>query len=231
MNILAGLMRKHLPDLPTKSPLYEDWKANTADLTEPLRAEFEAQLDGKSTIPVSDAPTGRTKRRRNPPGGVRGAFSGRGGGNPPRNHARTMLDPDPDPDPDPCPDPDPEEGGLPPAPAARATPTSLSDPGPPRALAGTDDHPRCHPPCVRVCVSEKQHRLLAARFGGRSSTPRGSSTCSTPPVRARLPDDQPIGERPWEFWDNQFRAAFGTGPSTPALGVTAAAGPRSMGPD
>jgi uncharacterized protein YdaU (DUF1376 family) len=81
-------------------------------------------------------------------------------------------------------------------------------------MAGTlpRDHLNCRQPCIRVCVSQKQHGILRQRFGGRPEDADGSLDAFYADVRARLPDDQPIGDRPWEFWDKQFAARYGTTP-------------------
>lgn len=76
------------------------------------------------------------------------------------------------------------------------------------------DHFLCRQPCERVCLSEKQHAILRARHGGSDA----DLDAFYAEVRARLDPGVPIGEKPWNFWDNQFAARFG---SAPAVGKTA----------
>lgn len=71
------------------------------------------------------------------------------------------------------------------------------------------DHLNCRPPCIRVCVSQKQHGILRERYGGEAGDADQALDAFYATVRARLPD-QPIGDRPWQFWEQQFAAAFGT---------------------
>lgn len=75
-------------------------------------------------------------------------------------------------------------------------------------MAGTlpRDHLNCHQPCVRVCISEKQHVLLLARHGGTDA----DLDAFYADVRRRLAPDVPIGDKPWNFWDAQFAAKFGS---------------------
>lgn len=75
-------------------------------------------------------------------------------------------------------------------------------------MAGTlpRDHLNCHPPCIRVCVSEKQHAILRGRHGGDDA----ALDAFYAEVRDRLSPDVPIGDTPWKFWDAQFAAKFGT---------------------
>lgn len=72
------------------------------------------------------------------------------------------------------------------------------------------DHLNCRPPCIRVCLSQRQHVILRARHGGDETSADQALDAFYREVRAQLPDDQPIGDRPWEFWDKQFAALFGT---------------------
>lgn len=86
------------------------------------------------------------------------------------------------------------------------------------AGAGTfpRDHLYCRQPCVRVCVSEKQHGILRARHGGTDA----DLDAFYADVRAKLDPSVPIGEKPWAFWDAQFLARFG-GIAQQATGKTA----------
>lgn len=71
-------------------------------------------------------------------------------------------------------------------------------------MAGTlpRDHLNCRQPCIRVCISEKQHAILRARHGGTDA----DMDAFYADVRAHL--DGPVGQRPWQFWDDQFAAKF-----------------------
>lgn len=75
-------------------------------------------------------------------------------------------------------------------------------------MAGTlpRDHVNCHPPCVRICISEKQHAILRERHGGTDA----DLDAFYAEVRARL--QGPVAERPWPFWEAQFIARFGGAP-------------------
>lgn len=64
------------------------------------------------------------------------------------------------------------------------------------------DHLNCHPPCIRVCISEKQHAILRERHGGTDANLEAFYA----DVRAHL--DGPVGQKPWQFWDDQFAARF-----------------------
>lgn len=79
-----------------------------------------------------------------------------------------------------------------------------------RPLAGTlsRDHVNCRQPCVRVCLSERQHAVLRSRYGGAVEAADQALDAFYAEVRASLDPDVPIGERPWEFWDRQFAARF-----------------------
>lgn len=92
-------------------------------------------------------------------------------------------------------------------------------------MAGTlhRDHLNCHQPCVRICISEKQHALLLARHGGDES----AMDAFYAEVRSRLDPSVPIGDKPWNFWDAQFSARFGTmAPQNPRTAGTAGAAAR-----
>lgn len=80
------------------------------------------------------------------------------------------------------------------------------------------DHLNCRQPCVRVCLSERQHAILRSRFGGSPEKADQALDAFYAEVRAGLDPDVPIGERPWEFWDRQFAARYG---STPVNAKTA----------
>lgn len=75
----------------------------------------------------------------------------------------------------------------------------------PGAGAGSNprDHLQCRPPCIRVCVSQKQHAILRERHGGTDA----DMDAFYADVRAQL--SGPVGMRPWEFWESQFIARFG----------------------
>lgn len=87
-------------------------------------------------------------------------------------------------------------------------------------MAGTlpRDHLQCRPPCERMCLSEKQHAILRGRYGGEEAAADAALDAFYREVRLGLDPGVPIGDRPWEFWDKQFAAKFGT---TTALGRTA----------
>jgi hypothetical protein len=80
-------------------------------------------------------------------------------------------------------------------------------------MAGTlpRDHLNCRQPCVRICLSEKQHAILKARHGGDDA----ALDAFYADVRAKLSPDVPIGDTPWKFWDAQFAAKFGTATTVP----------------
>lgn len=67
------------------------------------------------------------------------------------------------------------------------------------------DHVNCRQPCIRVCLSEKQHGVLRERHGGTDA----DLDAFYAEVRSRLDPGTPIGETPWKFWDTQFSARFG----------------------
>lgn len=73
-------------------------------------------------------------------------------------------------------------------------------------MAGTlpRDHLSCRPPCIRVCVSQKQHSVLLGRHGGVDADMDGFYA----DVRANL--NGPVGQTPWNFWQEQFTARFGS---------------------
>lgn len=71
------------------------------------------------------------------------------------------------------------------------------------------DHINCRQPCERICVSQKQHRILVERHGGTDA----DLDAFYADVRARLDPAVPIGDRAWEFWEKQFAARFGTMPA------------------
>lgn len=78
-------------------------------------------------------------------------------------------------------------------------------------MAGTlpRDHLNCRPPCIRVCLSQKQHALLRARFGGDETLADVRLDAWYQQVRDALPET-PIGDRPWQFWEQHFAAHFST---------------------
>lgn len=78
------------------------------------------------------------------------------------------------------------------------------------------DHVNCHQPCIRVCISEKQHAILREKHGGSDA----DLNAFYAEVRARLDPSVPIGDKPWQFWDAQFSARFG---------VVASVNPRTAG--
>jgi uncharacterized protein YdaU (DUF1376 family) len=82
-------------------------------------------------------------------------------------------------------------------------------------MAGTlpGDHLNCRQPCVRVCVSNRQHGILKAKFGGDDAAADAALDAFYAEVRARLPET-PIGDKPWAFWDAQFAAKYGTATTT-----------------
>lgn len=86
-------------------------------------------------------------------------------------------------------------------------------------LAGTlpRDHLNCHPPCVRVCLSEKQHAILRERHGGTDA----DLDAFYAEVRADI--EGPVGMRSWEFWESQFIARFGGTVNRKTAGNVAAA--------
>jgi uncharacterized protein YdaU (DUF1376 family) len=67
------------------------------------------------------------------------------------------------------------------------------------------DHLGCRPPCIRVCISQKQHALLREKHGGADADLDEFYA----DVRARLDPSVPIGDTSWKFWDAQFAARFG----------------------
>jgi hypothetical protein len=82
------------------------------------------------------------------------------------------------------------------------------------------DHLNCRQPCERVCVSMRQHAILCQRYGGEDGTVAAVALDAFyAEVRANLDPAVPIGDRPWDFWDKQFAARFGT--ATAAMGKTA----------
>lgn len=68
------------------------------------------------------------------------------------------------------------------------------------------EHPNCHLPCDRICLSEKQHRLFLQRFG---ETPDAEAQLEQfyADTRASIPSG-PFGDKPWQFWDRHFAARF-----------------------
>ena len=68
------------------------------------------------------------------------------------------------------------------------------------------DHLNCHQPCIRVCISEKQHAILRERHGGTDA----DMDAFYAEVRANL--NGPVGQKPWDFWESQFNAKFGAPP-------------------
>lgn len=70
------------------------------------------------------------------------------------------------------------------------------------------DHINCRPPCVRVCLSQKQHAVLAARYSGDRDKADADLDAFYAEVRSKLNPDEPIGQRPWEFWEQQYAARF-----------------------
>jgi len=85
------------------------------------------------------------------------------------------------------------------------------------------DHLHCHQPCARVCVSERQHGILRERHGGTDA----DLDAFYAEVRARLEPGLPIGDKPWQFWDAQFSAKFGSvGSVNPRTAGNAAAAAR-----
>lgn len=73
-------------------------------------------------------------------------------------------------------------------------------------MAGTlpRDHLQCRQPCIRVCVSQKQHAILRERHGGTDA----DLDAFYADVRERL--QGPVGDTPWMFWQAQFTARFGS---------------------
>jgi hypothetical protein len=83
--------------------------------------------------------------------------------------------------------------------------------------AGAGSNPRDHlycrsngSKCARICVSEKQHGILRAKFGGDERTSDAALDAFYAEVRSKLDPNQPIGDTPWKFWEAQFAAKFGT---------------------
>lgn len=78
-------------------------------------------------------------------------------------------------------------------------------------MAGTlpRDHLLCRQPCIRVCVSEKQHAILRERHGGTDA----DLDAFYADVRSNL--HGPVGDTPWNFWQAQFSARFGTSAVNP----------------
>lgn len=83
--------------------------------------------------------------------------------------------------------------------------------------AGVGSNPRDHlycrgngTRCARICVSEKQHGILRAKFGGDDRTSDDALDAFYAEVRSKLDPNQPIGDTPWKFWEAQFAAKFGT---------------------
>ena len=66
------------------------------------------------------------------------------------------------------------------------------------------DHLNCRPPCIRVCLSQKQHAILREKHGGNDA----ALDAFYAEVRSRLSPDVPIVEKPCQFWDAQFTAKF-----------------------
>jgi uncharacterized protein YdaU (DUF1376 family) len=98
--------------------------------------------------------------------------------------------------------------------SAFASSSSSSDSGQKRearvtggVMAGSlpRDHVNCRQPCIRVCLTEKQHAILRERHGGTDA----DLDAFYADVRGRLEPGVPIGETPWKFWDAQFAAKFG----------------------
>jgi uncharacterized protein YdaU (DUF1376 family) len=101
--------------------------------------------------------------------------------------------------------------------------------------AGVGSNPRDHlycrgngSRCSRICVSEKQHSILRAKFGGDERTSDEALDAFYAEVRSRLDPNQPIGDTPWKFWEAQFAAKFGTvaGAQNPRTAGNAAAAAR-----
>lgn len=112
----------------------------------------------------------------------------------------------------------------------RARPKAVTGGG-----AGAGSNPRDHlycrgngTRCSRICVSEKQHAILRAKFGGDERTSDDALDAFYAEVRSRLDPNQPIGDTPWKFWDAQFAAKFGTvaGSSNPRTAGNLAAAAR-----
>jgi hypothetical protein len=62
--------------------------------------------------------------------------------------------------------------------------------------------------------------LLCQRWGGSFIEASRQLDAFYAAVRARLPDDQPIGGSSWKFWEQQFEAACPAAVA-PSRGVTA----------
>lgn len=79
-------------------------------------------------------------------------------------------------------------------------------------MAGTlpRDHLNCRPPCIRVCVTQRQHAILCERYGGENGLVAAQALDAFyADVRGRLAPGVPIGGRSWDFWEQQFTARFG----------------------
>lgn len=94
----------------------------------------------------------------------------------------------------------------------RARPKAVTGGG-----AGVGSNPRDHlycrgngTRCSRICISEKQHAILRAKFGGDERTSDDALDAFYAEVRSKLDPNQPIGDTPWKFWESQFAAKFGT---------------------
>lgn len=89
----------------------------------------------------------------------------------------------------------------------------------PGAGAGSNprDHLNCRQPCIRVCLSERQHAVLRERHGGTDA----DMDAFYAEVRQNIAG--PVGMRAWEFWESQFIARFGTTVNPKTAGNAAAA--------
>jgi 5-methylcytosine-specific restriction endonuclease McrA len=90
------------------------------------------------------------------------------------------------------------------------------------------DHLRCFAPCGRVCVPLQLHHQFVRQVGGTEQAAERTLRAFYDRVLDAIPDDQPIGDSPFEFWRAHFAAAFpSAAPKSPARaanGPNAAAG-------
>jgi hypothetical protein len=92
-------------------------------------------------------------------------------------------------------------------------------------MAGTlpREHLRHVHPCGRVCVPEVLHGALVRQLGGEPADADTRLRTFYRTVLDGIPDEQPVGDQPFDFWRKHFAAAFPS--AAPAARSTSARGP------
>lgn len=83
------------------------------------------------------------------------------------------------------------------------------------------DHANCRPPCVRVCISEKQFGLFVQNHGGSEYEAEAFVTDWLVRKRAGFPAGPIGGEKPWAMWERLWNADFPSAAALAGQGKTA----------